>query len=358
MNYLEDYVHFYSGENRKAIYRNFHLFVESWRTNNLTIISNLITRDCVADISMLGHLEGADSISQGLFWPGPKMDIRKISISNFVERSHGSFAQQSAYVQCIFAMDDGDNVFPFIFGGHFCNSYYKENNEWKIQHIRFDLMYESGNNSFVKDKWRLIDYGIFYGHLPMINSEFDAPWNVIPEDDEPQSDAEKIFETEFKLNFGMDCGDYCLTSACFTEDVVFNMSRHKNVNKNNPSQTDGNYYGKKDCNNFLKAKQHKEPRLQHTDTMGDLVINGDEAIAYMFRSEFNRISNKVFNRENIHTQVNTVLHINHFRKENNEWKLRKFSYIPYLDFVPVDDDCLCFDDYICGGKRWSIIIKE
>lgn len=55
-------------------------------------------------------------------------------------------------------------------------------------------MYEDGNNSYVKDKWKLMDYGVFYGHTPMINEELDAPWFAIPIDDEPQSDAEQILK--------------------------------------------------------------------------------------------------------------------------------------------------------------------
>lgn len=357
MNYLQKYLDFYSGENRKAIYKNFSGLIDSLRTDNFNSFDQLFTSDAVADISMTGHHKGIQQIIKGIRWPGPEMAIRKISIYNFVSRSHNDIAQQSAYIQCIFAQEDKDNVYPFVFGGHFVNTYIKKNNVWKIKHLKFDLMYESGCNSYVKDKWKLIDYGIFYGHTPMINAEIDSPWYVIPVDDEPQTDAEQIFDCEFKLNFGMDGGDFEIVKSTFSKDIRFIMSAHKNINKYNPTQTDSDYYGAAACCNFLKGKQHKEPRLQHTDTMADIIIDNDRATAYMFRSEYNRIANRIYTRENIHSTVNTVLHKQLFRKEQGEWKLLEFNYQPILIFQKVDDDCLAYDDYICGGTKWSQIDK-
>lgn len=357
MNYLQNYLEFYSGTNRKEIFSNFYQFIEGLRSGDFDKYNQLMTDDCLADISMTGHAQGIREIKKALTWPGPQMDSVKITIWNFVARSHNNCAQQSAYVQCIYSIHDEETVYPFVFGGHFVNSYKKIENTWKMTHIRFDLMYEHGNNSYVKDHWTLIDYGIFYGHKPMINAEFDSPWHVIPEDDEPQSDAEQIFETEFKLNFGMDGGNFELTKETFTDDVAFIMSAHKNVNKYNPTQTDGDYHGPVACNNFLKSKHHKEPRMQHTDSMADLAINGDEAVAYMFRSEFNRTANRIYSKQTLHTSVYTVLHKNRFRKINGKWKLCEFTYIPVLDFIDIDDDCLCYDDFICGGTKWSEIEK-
>jgi len=353
MTYLQRYLDYYTGSNRKAIFKNFYTFIRCLRTDNYEEMRTLFTPDCIADISMHGHLEGIENIVSAWKWPGPLLQIKKILIYNFIARSHENNAIQSAYIQCIYAQEDKENVYPFIFGGHFVNAYEKVEGSWKIKHMKFDLMYEYGNNSYVKDAWTLIDYGIFYGHKPMINAELDAPWYVIPQDDEPQSDIEQIFETEFKLNFGMDCGDFELVASTFTNDVMFHMSAHRNINKYNPSQTDGDYSGKAACCNFLKSKHHKEPRLQHTDTMADIVIEGDKATAYMFRSEWNRTANRIYTKENIHSSVNTVLHCNSFRKENGIWKLTDFTYHPVLDFTSISDDCICYDDYICGGIKWS-----
>ena len=355
MSYLQNYLDYYSGQNRKAIFHNFYEMISGLRADDFSKYPELFTKDCIADISMTGHAEGVDALIHALRWPGPAMDISKITIWNFMARSHGNIAQQSAYFQCIYALEDEHQVYPFVFGGHFVNSYIKENGTWKIKHLKFDLMYEHGCNFYVKDHWILMDYGIFYGHKPMINAEFDAPWYVIPKDDEPQTDAEQIFETEFRLNFGMDGGDFEILADQFTSDVRFIMSAHKNVNKYNPTQTDSDYYGPAACCNFLKSKQHKEARLQHTDSISDLVINGDTATAYMFRSEYNRIANRIYTKENIHSTVYTVLHKNKFRKENGIWKLCEFNYQPVLDFVKIDDTDLCYDDFICGGTKWSTI---
>ncbi|MGG5318546.1 nuclear transport factor 2 family protein [Enterococcus sp. AZ072] len=355
MEYLKKYIDFYSGNNRKELFSQFYSFISSLQDNNFENFADFFVEDCKADISMTGHFETIEEVKNGLRWPGPSMDIQRITIWNFVARSTGDRAQQSAYVQCIYGKKSGGIIHPFVFGGHFVNTFKKTMNGWKISHLKFDLMYESGNNSFVKDHWTLMDYGIFYGHKPMINAELDSPWHVIPHDEEEQSDAEKIFDTEFKLNFGMDGGNFEMTASTFTTDVQFKMAAHKNVNKYNPSQTDGDYFGIAECNNFLKSKHHKEPRLQHTDTMGDIVINGNEATAYMFRSEFNRIANRIYDDKTVFTNVNNALHRNKFRKEEGEWKLSEFTYDPVLDFVEVPEHSLCYDDLICGGKKWSTI---
>ena len=358
MNYINNYLNYLTGSNRKEIYKIFCGFLECLRTDNFNQLHLYITENCLADFSTVGHMKGVHEIKEKLSWPGPKLDIAKITIWNFASRSKNDRAVQSAYVQCIFAVEDEENVYPFIFGGHFCNDYLKEGNEWKISHIKFDLMYEEGNNSFVRNNWRLMDYGIFCGHTPVISPEFDSPWMAIPVDDEPMSDAEQIFDLQFKKTFGIDSGNFQLVESTFTDDIYFDFSSHKNNNKYNPTQTDGDYVGKKDVLNFLKAKQHKEARLQHTDCLIDLVFDNDnEATAYMFRSEFHRTKNRIYNKQNIHSNVNTAIHKMQVRKENGEWKICRLGYYPVLEFTSVDDDCLQYDEFICGGTRWKEIIK-
>lgn len=359
MDYIKNYINYFTGENRKAVYKTFCGFLSCLRTNNFDEIGSYVMDNCIGDFSTVGHMDGVEEIKTKLLWPGPQLDIAKITIWNFSSRSKGSHAVQSAYVQCIFAVEDENNVYPFIFGGHFCNEYVKDENQWKMSHIRFDLMYEEGNNSFVRNKWKLMDYGIFCGHAPVISPEFDAPWLAIPEDDEPMSDAEEIFDLQFKKTFGIDSGNFSLVESTLTDDIYFDFSSHKNINKYNPTQTDGDYVGKRDVLNFLKAKQHKEARLQHTDCMVDLVFKDENhATAYMFRSEFHRIKNCMYNKENIHLNVNTAIHKMDVRKEHGKWKICRLGYYPVLEFTPVDDDCLQYDEFICGGTKWKEIIKN
>lgn len=77
MNYLSNYINFYSGKNRKEIYTNFCRLIDSLRTSSFDSFQTLFTHDCVADVSMTGHGKGIDDIVRLLRWPGPEMDIKK-----------------------------------------------------------------------------------------------------------------------------------------------------------------------------------------------------------------------------------------------------------------------------------------
>ena len=183
MTYLQRYLDYYTGSNRKAIFKNFYTFIRCLRTDNYEEMRTLFTPDCIADISMHGHLEGIENIVSAWKWPGPLLQIKKILIYNFIARSHENNAIQSAYIQCIYAQEDKENVYP-LSSVDILSMHMKKLKDHGKSNMKFDLMYEYGNNSYVKDAWTLIDYGIFYGHKPMINAELDAPWYVIPQDDE------------------------------------------------------------------------------------------------------------------------------------------------------------------------------
>lgn len=358
MNFYNQYMNFYSGKNRIAMFLNFCGFIEALRDNDMDKLKTYLSDDCIADISMTGHFQGIDAICKGVEWPGPKMDITRITISSFISRSHNAEGQQCAYTQHLYAQKEEEQVYPFAFGGQFCNSYKKIDGRWKISHIRFDLMYESGNNSYVRNAWCLMDYRKFYGHLPMINPELESPWIVIPMDDEPQSDAEQIFELEFRNNIGMDGGAFHLSHEIFADNVFLNYSAHQNVNKNYSGTADGDYHGRKDAINFFKSKQHNEARLQHIVSMAELSIQGDHAKAYMIRSEYNRIKQHIYDQTTVHCQPLTAIHEIEAVKVSGQWKMKRMAYYPIMEFHPMDDDCICYDEFICGDTLWRRMKKN
>lgn len=338
-DYLSKYLNYYTGENRKAIFVCFAKLVDAIRSNDFSELENILTKDCVAEYSTCGTAQGVDEIKKMLKWPGPECNVKKSTIWNFVARSNNEgFGQQSAYVQCVNAIDDGKNIFPFTFGGQYCNSYVKTNEGWKISHIRFDLIYADGNTCYVEDKWILIEAEKYTGHTPVIVAELDAPWYVIPEDCEPQSDAEQIFELQFKKTFGFDRGEFHLPLSIASENM---QQFHEGA-------------GKRGFVNFLKYKQHKETGLEHANRMGSLVINGDMAIAMMPRGEEHRLRDRVYTRENIHSMVTTSSHKLYAKKIDGVWKLEKieFGFIPKEEkrFIPMDDDVVAFDEYVLGMR--------
>lgn len=358
MNYYDKYLDFYHGENRKQMFMTFCTFVEGIRDMDCDKLRTVLTDNCVGDISMTGHFSGKENVIRGLLWPGPRMDVTRITINSFLSRSHGDHGQQCAYTQHLYSLVDKDNVFPFVFGGQFCNSYRKEHGIWKISHVRYDLMFEDGNNSYVKDKWKLMDYSILYGHAPMINPELESPWIVIPEDNEPLSEAEEIFELEYRNNIGMDGGAFHLSHEIFSDSIFLNYSSHQNINKNYSVASDKDYHGRKDAVNFFKGKQHKEARLQHIVSMAELKINGDQASAYMIRSEYNRLKNNIYNKNTIHCQPLTAIHSIKAAREKGIWKMKEMSYYPIMEFLPLDDDCITYDELLCGDALWQSIKSD
>lgn len=218
--YFEKYLNYYSGENRKEIYRIFAILVDAIRSDELDVLKEILTEDCIADYSTYGSTTGIDNIIEMLKWPGPECQVKKTTIWNFVARSNKEgYGQQYAYIQAINAIDDGMNIFPFTYGGRYCNSYIKTEQGWKISHIRFDLVYADGNTCFVENHWKLIEGDRHSGHRPMIVPELDNPWDVIKEDCEPQTDEEQIFELQFKKVFGIDTGDFRETISIMTDDM-------------------------------------------------------------------------------------------------------------------------------------------
>lgn len=338
--YLERYLKFYSGENRKAIYVCFAKLVDAIRSNDFSELPSILTKDCIAEYSNAGTAQGIDNIIKMLRWPGPECQVRKSTIWNFVARSdRKGKGQQSAYIQSVMAIDDGVNIYPFTYGGVYCNSYVETEEGWKISHIRFDLIYADGNTLFVADRWPLVEAEKFSGHdHPVIVAELDAPWYVIPEDCEPQTDEEQIFELQFKKTFGFDRGEFHLPLSVAVDDME-QFAEGK---------------GKRSYVNFLKYKQHKETALEHANRMGSCLIEGDRAVAMMPRGEEHRLRDRVYTRENIHSMVTTGSHKLYARKEDGVWKLEKleFGFIPTEEnrFIPMDDDVVAFDEFVLGRR--------
>ena len=78
----------------------------------------------------------------------------------------------------------------------------------------------------------------------------------------------------------------------------------------------------------------------------------------MIRSEYNRIKNNIYTKETVHTQPLTAIHEIHACKENGTWKMKQMAYYPIMEFMPMDDDCICYDDYICGDAFWKNLKKR
>jgi hypothetical protein len=251
--------------------------------------------------------------------------------------------------------DDGENVFPFAFGGQFCITVVKENNSWKMKRIKYDLMYDYGNTCFVRGKWKLMNYGQYYGHTPMIFHEIDSPWNAVPEDDEPGSELEQYVQEHFRSSYAMDAGSvrelYELTPE--PKKNAPSLGARKSITRGGGTQDTGTGSSDKIAGiNFQREKIHKEARLQHVMMLGDMKVIGEKRYVVNLRSEYNRLYNHVYNRQNIHSIITTVVHPSIDVWEDGKWEKLTSGFDGRVVFEPVDDDCIRYDDYICGGRKW------
>lgn len=355
MDYLDNYLKFIKGNNHRKLYQLLHNFVNYMRLANKEEMEKMLADNCIADISMIGRgICGKNNVCEALIFP-LEVDIRKVLLSNVVSRQKDGIAYQFAQLQNLYAIETDNDVHPFCYGAQIFVAYQKIAEQWKITQIKYDLTYESGNNSFVKDKWKLIDYSIFSGHEPMINGLYDAPWNLIPDDNEEMNEQEMIYDAMSIYNFNVDNGNWYDFKKHLSKDFIMDMSSRGNTNKANKEVADSKMDGTRYAIDWVRGKFHKEPRLQHVTLYLGAYFNEDHtvAIAYDYRSEFNRLYNNIWDKINIHSIPLTAIHKDVFVFEDNMWKAKSVEFIPHQEFRFVDDDCIEFDDYICGGKTWK-----
>ncbi len=302
-----------------AIKTLFKQFVYAVKRFQPELLRDMLTADAEAEFSHIGAFKGVDEIIAGLRWTGDvELNVTKSEITNYVARSHDGHAQQCAYVLYLAGHDDGKFLHYFHYSGHYANSYVETEDGWKIAKIKYDLDWQWGNNYFVKD-WTLIDYSRYAGHKPVILSELDAPWRVIPEADYAGTDEEQIADAFTLYAWGLDVADSMLALASCTDDVILRAVQRDLV-------------GAKEFVIFLKSLSHKEAALQHACKVRNVKIDGDSATMEAWRVELNRMSGKGITRHNVDHAAFTAVYYCHLRKEDGAWKLCDFDYKPKVTY--------------------------
>lgn len=309
---------------RDRIKEIFEVFVSALEDFEPEKIRDILAEDVFAEFSTIGTYHNADDFINALAWKGPKMNVSRQHILNFVCRTNGSVAQQSAYVMALTGIDDGKFLYSFEYGGKYVVSYTEIDGQWKISAIKYDLDWEKGNTAFAKG-WKLLDYKLYAGHRAMICSEFDSPWAVIPENDEELTDEEQIIENMFKYSFGLDNCDFSLHHQSYTDDVVFYAG-------DKVMEASARHL----INNF-KNTAHKEHALEHAIKIVDIEIDGDEAVLYGYRVEPHRLGSKNLNRDTMHQSFYSAKYKNLLRKVDGHWKMYELHYQPGV-FFEIDEE--------------------
>lgn len=304
---------------RDQIKERFNEFVDCIEKQNVENLKTFFKSDAIGHFSTVGERRGDQEIATSFNVAESGINVSRYLIANFVVHTDGNRARQSAYVMSLVGKDDGKFLFSFEYGGKYLLDWTFENDEWMINEIWYDLDWVKGNTSYVKD-WNLIDYTIYSGHKPMINSEYDSPWASIPVNDEELSDEEQIIENMFKYSFGLDNCDWTLHASSYTEDVCFH--RGPTVDAINAKQL---------INNF-KNTSHKESALEHAIKIVKVDVDGDEATLYGSRIEPHRLGSKVLCRMTLQNNFYTAKYVNKLRKVDGQWKMYDLDYKAHVDF--------------------------
>ncbi len=271
------------------------------------------TEDVAGHFSHVGETRGQEELVRALTWKGMPMNVSRRQIVNFVVRTDGDKACQSAYEMVLMGYDNGSFLFPFEYGGKYVNTYVRTEEGWKISEIRYDLDWEKGNTYFAKD-WRFLDYKIFAGHKPMISSEYDSPWAAVPENDEELTDEEQISEVMFRYSFGLDNCDWELHRASYTDEIIF-YAGDKVMEA-----------GARNLVNNFKNTSHKEAALEHAIRIVDIQVDGDEAVLKGYRIEPHRLGSKNLNRDTLNQNFYSARYTNKLRKIGGTWKMYEIRY--------------------------------
>lgn len=313
----------------RTLFNNFAEYLEKY---DLDSLKSLFTDNVCGHISTVGEVKGADQVASALVVNKDDLTLRRHLISNFVVHTKGDSARQSSYMMSLVGKDDGKFLHSFEYGGKFLINWNKNDSNWKIDEIWFDLDWVKGNTSFVPE-WTLLDYQIYSGHKPMIYSEFDSPWAFIPENDETLTDEEQIIENMFRYSFGLDNCDWTLHLGSYTNDVKF-VAGGKVL---------------ADCagrlvDNF-KNTSHKEAALEHAIKIVGVEVNGDKAVMYGSRIEPHRLCSKILCRNTLNNNFYTAKYVNYLKKIDGVWKMYELNYTAKVFFDTYERNSHYFDDF-------------
>lgn len=303
-------------EEIKALFENFTIALEDFEPER---IRQYTTEDVCAKISYAGEAQRQDGVVELLRWKGMQMNVSRRWIMTFALRISGNKAVQYSYLLNMMGVDDGAFLFPFEYGGRVSCIYENTKNGWKIKEIKFDLDWVFGNTYFAKD-WKLIDYRMWHGHAPLICTEYEAPWNALPETEEEMSEIEQIKEALCQYSVACDNQDYITMKQGLTDDFHW----YSGTNKKNAELICP------DLRSFIllnKSVAHKEPTLEHPIKVVDISVKGDEAELLGYMVQPHRLRTKVLNKETINHHFYTAVYHGKLRKVDGKWKLYEVYYL-------------------------------
>lgn len=314
---------------REQIRILFGEFIDCLEKNDLSKFDSIFTNDVKGYFSTVGLIIGCSNMKEKLKWPGPKMNVSKSSISNFVSFNNKETGCLTANVFVLKGHDSGKQLYPFQYGGRYVCTCIKEKNIWKINEVRYDFEWECGNSYFAKD-WEMIDYKIFSGHKQMIVSEFESPWAIIEDAEESLSEEEKVAEALYRYAFSLDKFDISLMMKAFSPDIEISMPH-------------GVFKGLREVIAYYKFLRCKEACMQHNYKPVKIDVKGNKAKLLGYRMEPNRLGTKVLSRDTMNYKYYSAKFYLDLEKIDGIWMVNKIDYKGGV-FFEIDEEIELFVD--------------
>lgn len=273
-------------QERLIIKEVFLKYVNALESDNMNALTTILSDKVILESTNYGNAVGKAKVIQKLKWQGINTNYARYKIFDFVAFTEGNRGCQSAVVTALVGLNEDDYFHYFNFSGYYLNDYIKENNEWKISHIRFNLDMEDGNTVFVKDWWKLIDYRYFEGSInyPIV-SELNNPWINIQNPDCLGTEEEQVLDSYYRYSWGIDHADFDLFQTCLDDNVTLFGSKEPLT--------------KEDVIRYMKYKRYKEATMEHIWKIDSIDINADIAILKTKRYEPHRMGTTKFNKQNM-----------------------------------------------------------
>ncbi|MGG5372493.1 hypothetical protein [Enterococcus sp. AZ196] len=317
--------------NYDEIKKKFTAFIQAWDDPETADLSQLITDDIRCNLSVVeAYSDGAQHSRFGLdsFLKNfPQNDFFHSRICNFVCRTNGDQAQQSAEVPCrILKLEDAKIRFC-EFTVLFANHWEKRSGIWLLQELRMDVVWHTGDIAMLEQEWYFEKSTLGYFpnvHLPCIVGELDSPWARIKHSDTGLTEGEQIEEVFAKHNFGLDHLIFDYTAETLHEDF---------------HTMNANFGGldKRRCISAEKYHRQKSRHWVHPYLLSNIEIKGDTATFDFYRmsGHSQRKQPYVFTLNNLHREYACAKGAIKMTKQSGEWQILSMDY--YLGIYELGD---------------------
>lgn len=311
--------------------------IKAWERADCSCINDIVMEDAYIHFTMFGRDIGRERLKEALSGRGRKTSFAKFEMLNYVCLIEKGKAQQSVGLVGAFADCEDGEWKRFGFEGTFANSFIKTKNGWKFSSIKFEFTNEDGiqwprlyttgipqvpgrgDNSFIAN-WNCSHHDDRIGwhegtEIPAINAEFDAPWYVIKNRENPGTDEEQIQETYFRYAYGIDFYSFKLYEDVFTEDAVMVYG-------------DTQPYDKRTVIEMLKSERQGSCRCVHMGFFTEIKIHGNTADAKLYLRGCKIPDWYEFNEENLNKRITWARYKLKYKKVDGKWLIHRMNFYP------------------------------